>query len=292
MKEFLRKNHLALLRLGLLAAGVFLLANLISLGLAGRFVQAPQIAAATPAAPRTKELTEDEYIGLILPVFPAPFSKPQGSSSEETSPKAGLSQALEGGGQGGNVSLLGTIIGESSSVAILSYQGEQFVLQNGEKVGDLTVQEIGKSKVILKRGTQLFTLWAQGVETQGPTTGKGLATRPGGNSDSSRIITRTMDRQKISTFLDQPQQLASSVNFTPVARDGKPYGIQIGYLESGSLLQDLGFQAGDIMININDKDLKTPEDGLLAWQMLKNEDDVSFKVDRNGRVIHIYFKIK
>ena len=291
MKDFIEKNYPLILRLLLLGAAAFLLANLVSLALAGKFISKPEILPPAQAQNRSQEKSEAEYLDKVGLIFPAPLGQTQGTGEPVTGSKTGLGQALENSDR--EVSLLGTIIGDAYSVAILSYQGEQMVLQKGEKLGELTVVEIGKSKVVLKKGSRLITLWTQGLEEEPAASPRsGAKTRPGGIDDNSRIITRTMDREKITAFLNQPQQLAGSVNFTPIAKDNQPYGIQVAFLQEGSFLQELGFKAGDILLNINDKDLKTAEDGLLAWQMLKNEDDVSFKIDRNGRLIHVYFKIK
>lgn len=93
-------------------------------------------------------------------------------------------------------------------------------------------------------------------------------------------------------MIDPPDRIAREIGFAPVSRDGKPYGIQLTFVKPGSFLQQMGFMPGDVLSSINNKPLYTPEDGMLAYQMMKNEDTVDFKIDRSGKFMQLQIVFK
>ena len=78
----------------------------------------------------------------------------------------------------------------------------------------------------------------------------------------------------------------------PIAKDGRPYGVKISYLEPTNMFSAMGLQQGDVLTSINGHDLRTQDDGIQCYLMLKNESSLSIKIDRNERSITIPVEIQ
>jgi|GEM_PF-1413255 len=224
---------------------------------------------------------------------PAARSAP-GEKAAITSNSA-LENLLEGAGGESSMALLGTIISPAVSLAFISAADKIYSVHQGEKIGRFTAIKIVKDLVLLVSPDKKITLRmdftgdASGamVETQG-----GAAGSSAGGPDQQQIIKKSLSRKDFTAIMDNPDQIAKDILFTPISRDGKPYGIQISMLGPGSFFKNLDLLPGDILLKTNDKELRTPEDAFLAYQMLRNEDNVNFTVERNGNNIQLNLQFK
>ncbi|MCD6309519.1 MAG: hypothetical protein J7M18_02330, partial [Candidatus Eremiobacteraeota bacterium] len=164
---------------------------------------------------------------------------------------------------------------------------KQFVIKENEKTGRFILKRVEKSWVEFVSGQTKLTV-SMKLGTGGSTT-KVNSDR---STSSGSNIRKVVSKSRLAKILDLPQQVAKDVNFTPVSRNGKPYGIKLTYLRKGSFLEDLGFKAGDIMLSINGQDLRNPEDALRAIQIMRNEELVSLRMERRGKFIQLEIQIK
>ena len=67
-------------------------------------------------------------------------------------------------------------------------------------------------------------------------------------------------------------------------------GMIIGSIESGSLLEEFGFQNGDLITSVNDKMLKA--DIQVLVNELQNSNEVRVKLIRDGKPWKIFLKYK
>ena len=231
---------------------------------------------------KEKRKTIDEYLVSLKSLFPAPSlaTPPSGAPGTGTAGQPKVE---------GPMSLVATIIGEGSALAVINVAKNDEVVSTGQMLGAYKVKEIQRNKVILVDGTQQVVLKMKFGEPEEvsptPQPSQEVKTDPG-------VIRKEIGRREFETMINPPDRVAREIGFAPVSRDGKPYGIQLTFVKAGSFLQTIGFQPGDILSSINNKGLYTPEDGMMAYQMMKNEDTVDFKVDRGGRFIQLQIVFK
>jgi type II secretion system protein C len=276
-----------------LCLSAFLLGQSISY-IAAIFLQSPpHLTLARREAPRKAvERPVSEIIASTRTLFSqaaAPAARTSPGEKPASTAVSALEGILEGAGSDSSMSLLGTIISPEVYLAFISADDKIYSVHQGEKIGRFTVMRIRKDLVLLVSPDKKITLRMDftgeksgaSVETQGGT-GGGTA----GNGEQ-QVIKKSLSRKDFAAIMDNPDQVAKDILFTPVSRDGKPYGIQISMLGPGSFFKNLDLMPGDILIKTNDKELRTPEDAFLAYQMLRNEDNVNFTVERNGKFIQL-----
>ena len=49
----------------------------------------------------------------------------------------------------------------------------------------------------------------------------------------------------------------------------------------------VGLLPGDVLLKINNKSLTTPEEAMAAYSTIKNESEIVFKIDRNGKIFNL-----
>ena len=49
----------------------------------------------------------------------------------------------------------------------------------------------------------------------------------------------------------------------------------------------VGLRPGDVLLKINNKQLTTPEEAMIAYSTIKNENEIVFKIDRDGKVFDL-----
>ncbi len=68
-------------------------------------------------------------------------------------------------------------------------------------------------------------------------------------------------------------------------------GIPIPRIRKGTLLDFLGLQTGDQILTINHLDVRSPEQALQAYALLRHADRLLVEVRRGDRVIEFVYRI-
>ncbi len=68
-------------------------------------------------------------------------------------------------------------------------------------------------------------------------------------------------------------------------------GIPIPRIRKGTLLDLLGLQTGDQILTINHLDVRSPEQALQAYALLRHADRLLVEVRRGDRVIEFVYRI-
>ena len=158
---------------------------------------------------------------------------------------------------------------------------EQYAI--GDKVpGNAELSEVHAEKVILKRNGRYETLRLPENNKPG---------RPGNVASSRRVPARSSSSpaQRLRAVREnlkrqRPRDLYNLVRATP-KRDaaGKTIGYELKPGRDPELFTQVGLQAGDVAIEINDIKLNNPANSARALKSVQSGDTVSVKVLRNGR---------
>ena len=291
-KEYITKNYREIILMASLCLCAVILASIIAQFIGIKYYTLPAIAVSQSKTKDSKSLSLEEYQSALKSIFPtpalAPVTSPSGTSEKPASGESELGNILSDEAGRGQLRLIGTVMGDSVSLAMFEYNSKQYVLKEKEKAGRFTLETVGKSWAEFKAGAVVLTVSMKFGGAGGSTSvdsGDGAGAATG-------TIRKVVSKANLNKILDLPQQMAKDVNFTPISRNGKPYGIQLSFLRKGSFLEDLGFEPGDIMLNMNNQDLRNPEDALRAIQIMRNEELVSLRMQRKGRFIQLEIEIK
>ncbi|MHB2018960.1 MAG: hypothetical protein ACYCW6_18595 [Candidatus Xenobia bacterium] len=199
-----------------------------------------------------------------------------------------------------NLELLGTIVGNEDSIAIvLRSPTEQYALHLGQRAGHWTVADINDFSITFSRGREHKTLMLASLTPPHPRGGPPAVAPQQPQVAQAPIIhvrmrgdTRILDRNEVKAAIANPTAIMMTCRLAPVEKNGKPYGVKMAMLAPDNFFHYMGLNQNDIMLSINNQDMNTPEDAMQAWMTLKNESALTIKVDRLGNMLTIPIEIK
>jgi type II secretion system protein C len=92
--------------------------------------------------------------------------------------------------------------------------------------------------------------------------------------------------------MGSPNELAKEIAFAPFQKNNEPYGIKFLRMKPEGFFGGIGLRQNDILLSINAQRLKTPEDFFRIYQLFNNENNLSFKVDRDGQIMDFVVDIR
>ena len=234
-----------------------------------------------PPAVQSQTKTLQEYVDSSAPLFR--FSDKSSQASSNNSAEI-LSAS--------NLKLKATFVGDRTSIAVIAAAGDEQIFIIGDTISDMQIEDILPDRVILSKSNSMEPISLRmdyGFAINEPAiTPIGAQSSQSGGSSTQREVSK----REFTALLDPPDRIAKEVALAPIGREGNPYGIQMTFVKPGSLIQQMGFMPGDILLSMNNKQLLTPEDGMIAYQTMKNEESVTFKIERGGSVVNLNISFK
>jgi len=228
----------------------------------------------------------NEYLNGLKALFPPPAE----AKAIEGSDGSGAN-TTDSPSTASSLKLVATIVGDHRSLAVINDTKKDRTVAQWQSIDCYKVKQIISDKAVLTDGTHDIVLRLgcsvsvkppEGAAKPAPYIPKEIA--PG-------VFQIELARWEFERMIDPPGPCGESEMIT-VARHGRPYGLQIALNVKGSLLENLGFLSGDVILSVNNKSIQTPEEGFTAYQMLKSEEVVDFKIDRKGRICHLKIVFK
>lgn len=238
---------------------------------------ASQIAPAQsqPVARATAPAEEIALFGL------AGVMPPPSASSSEAAPATNLNLILKG---------IIAVRPMRRALAVIAPRGggaEQLYGQGEELPGSAVIKEIHPDKVIISRGSTLETLFLEVLENQAKNPGPApTASRAsvGGNSIRPRGdgINWQISQDYWQERLADVPGLAREVGVEIFKEGTQQKGYRLVAMQNSKLLTDLGLQAGDILLSVNGRPMHSVQEGLTAYQQIKNGGRITVEIDRAG----------
>jgi general secretion pathway protein C len=184
----------------------------------------------------------------------------------------------------------------------LSSRGAQTVYQIGDSIQGALVVEISPNCVVLDKGGGQYESLCFEHETNG-------AKSPKRSPQQSRLEPTAQDvgdegivrvdgatwRVSRELILDQFSNLGAlsdQARVAPYLVQGQTQGFRLTRLKSGSLLQQIGVQNGDVLQKVNGLNITSPNEALQAFQQLQNESTVRLEILRRKRATTLTYEIR
>jgi len=208
------------------------------------------------------------------------FGRTEGDGQPvQTLPFSSLNLVLNG--------VMATHTGGSALVAVKGLPQQAFGVGD-EVLPGVVLSAVLQDRVLLKRGGTLESLLLEGAADEllfsvGVTPVQStLVQSPPRNSGATRFV---LSRETLRSQVQSPQELLSQAVVVP--NSGGGFALQ--EIESGSLIEQLGLRAGDVILNVNGQALRSTDDIMRAYQGLQGMNEVMLDVARDGRrVQHLY----
>jgi len=189
-----------------------------------------------------------------------------------------------------NLVLNGVMATHTGGSALVAVKGQP---QQAFGVGDevlpgVVLSAVLQDRVLLKRGGTLESLLLEGaadvllfsvgvVPVQST-----LVQSPPRDSGATHFV---LSRETLRSQVQSPQELLSQAIVVPNSGGG----FVLQEIESGSLIEQFGLRAGDVILSANGQALRSTDDIMRAYQGSKGMNEVKLEVSRDGRrVQHLY----
>ncbi len=295
--------------------GIYLLL-LAFLGLAGGYLAsvllegriAPQVTGAAVreeaviAAPQRQPISAFEII-LTRNVFD---SSAQGAGTlaeidvqEPEDAPSRAATARSAGQPRRNLTLIGTVSAEQRSLAVIQEGREVKVYRVGEEVfGSGTLDELGRNyAVILYQDGTRETL-TMTPETAAPATAAPSPAPAAAAQAENRYQIREVGENQWVIPKESAEAARSNLNellrqsrMEPRIVSGQTQGFIVRMIRPNTFLDMLGIQRGDILLEINDINLDSPEKALQIFQQLREATSIDVGLLRNGQRMSFEYKI-
>jgi general secretion pathway protein C len=205
------------------------------------------------------------------------------------------------------LALLGTIAGDTGSgraIILDQRKRSQDIYRVGDSVQEAEIRQILRGKVILRHGEKdEVLLMVEGDEKdksakpkiaakadrrRRPGRQAGRPTRSSPHEEVSE--TGAIEEETISISQDVLQnsmndinELMTQVRVRPYFRRGKSEGLIVSQIKSDSVFAKLGLMNGDIIANVNGKQMSSPEEAFGFYNSLKSGGEVSIEITRRGK---------
>jgi general secretion pathway protein C len=301
-----KRVHLAVLGISIVVAAGSLgmtLSRWLSLR-----VYAPKVAARAAAAPAKQaapSIPPEQWTNLFAPAqgmkLPSRFS---GANAKSVS--LGPRTAFL---------LVGTIVSNSPSArrAILWANGmkePKGFRENEEVEPGAFLSSVERDKVWLTRGgeREMLEILPVGSKTRvspsppagprsappGPPLAAGTSSPPAGEIRVEPLGDNrySIDEAGVTQLTTNINQYMTQVRLIPFFEGNKSAGYRIAAIRPGTTFEQLGFQGGDVLQQVNGLDVSSPEKLYTIFQNLKDEKKVSVNILRQGQKNTLTYEIR
>ncbi len=220
-------------------------------------------------------LTRNLFDSAADPIGQIDLSSKEITAAPEASPTKSL----------GDLKLIGTIVAGDDSLALI---------KSGSKIAIFRLQQELSSRVIVSEiGRKLVVLTDHGKRRElllkQQKGGKAQYVRPGRKSSSkSGVVAIDEDNWKISKAVvanarANLNSLLQTARMVPQVNNGQTVGFKVVELKKGSLLEQIGLRVGDLVVKINQVELNSPEKALQIFQQVREANNLSLGLVRNGQ---------
>jgi general secretion pathway protein C len=186
--------------------------------------------------------------------------------------------------------------------------------REGSKVADREIVSIYPSAVYMRQGNGKLcslTLFvdpaaqAQAAAVPPPAEAAAQPAAPpmpnasGGSSEAEldAAITKVSDTQYtvkrafVDKLLGDQAEMMRAARIVPHEENGQVVGVKLYGIRRNSLLGKLGIQNGDLLRNINDMNMGSPDSALEAYSKLRSANDLKVAITRRGQDMSLGFGI-
>jgi type II secretion system protein C len=153
----------------------------------------------------------------------------------------------------------------------------------GDSIQDARIMEIQKEQVVLMRGGQreILKLFVEGA---GP---GAMGRRPSARAERRapsippQVISSVQESKRLAQ--QKIRSLMAQLRLRPKFEGGKPQGFEVGHVKEGSLFEAAGLRKGDLIVAINDQDVRSPTQLMKAYREIAEEEEIWLDIVRDGR---------
>lgn len=163
--------------------------------------------------------------------------------------------------------------------ALISFAGDLKTINIGSKIGDYEVKEIMRNYIIVSKGGNREKI------------SYSLETPTGSTLSKPALEGQNFTKKEIERLTHDPGVLFQEIRLRTVVEEGKTKGFAFEWIKPGSIFEKAGIKQGDVLLSINNIEIKSGEDAFKILQALRNEPSLKVSLLREGKNIDINLRI-
>lgn len=194
--------------------------------------------------------------------------------------------------------LFGTVVAAERSKVLLQVNSELKLYHLGDQLpDDGTIEKILRNQVQIRYRDQSLTTLLLQEKTPSSSTAAAPPVATATKDTAADIRSVGENRWLISRDTGESvrQNFAAQMRFVqmqPRMVAGKTDGFLIQRIDSQSILAKLGLQRGDVIIDVNNTKLDSPEKALQIVQQLREARQITLAVERNSQPLSFSYEIQ
>jgi len=190
-----------------------------------------------------------------------------------------------------NCTLVGTMVeeeGDGWAIIMDNDASQQEIVTIGSHIKEARVVRIFKDKVVLNlNGKDELLLMDMEERHQQASTAP-----PAASSSRGQVVTYNISRNLVQESLNNLATVMSQARVEPNIQGGKPEGFRISQIQSGSLLNSMGFRNGDVIKSVNGQEISTTEDAMRLYEAMKGSSFFQVGILRDNRPQTIQVRVR
>lgn len=191
------------------------------------------------------------------------------------------------------VNLLATATG-SIRLALIQVNGKEQTVRIGSKIGGYTVTHIDRNYIIISKGENKvavgFSLGEQATKVSAPSSS--ITSAKDTRITSSRSIQANIPRGELERITADPGIMFRQIRLVPFVQEGRTRGFLFEWIEPGSIFERAGIQSGDVLLSINNQEIRSGEDAFRILQVLRNESTIKLNLQRGNELIELSLRVE
>ncbi|MDT8440023.1 MAG: type II secretion system protein GspC [Desulfuromonadales bacterium] len=225
------------------------------------------------------------------------------TNSRSTTASIGRESQVFGAARGSDratrsdLKLVGTVVAGDESLALLESDRKLQIYRLGAELGDDGVIEtVERNRVTVRnRNRSLTTLVLhEPSPTDAGTRPARPAAQPGDSAGGVRAVGDNrwlVSRELVESVRDNFAAELRLAQMQPRLVDDRTDGFLVQLLNPRSVLAKMGLKRGDVVIDVNNIKLDSPEKALQIFQQLREARRITLAVERNGQPLNFQYEI-
>jgi len=197
------------------------------------------------------------------------------------------------------IKLIGLYNSSDTSVVTVEKNRKTTILTKGDKIDGFALDSAGQDYAIFIKNSKRFTLYLNNSKPSGKTesnTPSKKRTTIEKHSDSTKIVeedgVKIIDRGLLTNYISNPERIWKDIGISENKLNGKLNGFKINYVKRNSDFERLGLKRGDLLMAINAEKLDNLGAVMNFYNDIKNIDNLTLTVERNGKSEDIEYEIQ
>jgi general secretion pathway protein C len=215
-------------------------------------------------------------------------AKPE-TLAEPSAAAAGAQPAQSAAAVRVDLALLGTVAGGEQPLAVIAADKEVEVYRLGARLpGNLILVRIERDRVVAESADGRQTVLELSLEglPEGTAAGRPAPAVRNGTTGVQIIElgenSWQIPREEAEKARSNLNALLKTARMVPKIENGTTVGFTIVNIQPGTFLDLLGLKAGDVLVQINQVELNSPEKALQIFQQVREANNISLGLLRNG----------